>query len=84
MQSNSSARIQSGALTDRMMNDTEIMAIIRGLQDDPDFKKILANPEIMQAVKDNDVATLMSKHEFMKLLDKASVQTIREKVKEGP
>jgi hypothetical protein len=84
MQSNSGARIQSGALTDRMMNDTEIMAVIRGLQDDPDFKKILADPEIMRAVKDNDVATLMSKPEFMRLLDKPSVRTIREKVNEGP
>jgi hypothetical protein len=84
LQSNGSASVQAGALTDRMMNDAEIMSMIRGLQDDPDFKKILEDPEIMQAVKNNDVATLMSKPEFMRLLDNPPVRTIREKVKQGP
>jgi hypothetical protein len=79
LQSNGGASVQS--LTDRMMNDGEIMTMIRGLQDDPDFKKVLADPEIMQAVINNDVATLMSKPEFMQLLDNPSVRNIREKVK---
>lgn len=81
LQSNGGASVQAGSLTDRMMNDVEIMTMIQGLQDDQDFKKILADPEIMQAIKNNDFATLMSKPEFLKLLDKPSVRNIQEKVK---
>ncbi len=73
--------MQAESLTDRMMSDKEIMNLIQGLQDDPDFKKILADPEIMRAVKNNDFATLLSKPEFMKLLNKPAVRTIEEKVK---
>ncbi len=72
---------QSGSLTDKMMSDKEIMAMIQGLQDDPDFKKILADPEIMQAVKNNDFVTLLSKPQFLKLLEKPAVRNIEEKVK---
>ncbi len=80
-QSNSGASTQPGPLMDKMMSSAEIMTLIRGLQDDPDFTKILADPDIMQAVKNNDVATLLSKPEFMKLLDKSSVRNIQDKVK---
>ncbi len=80
-QSKSASSAQAGSLTDRMMSDKEIMAMIEGLQDDPDFKKILADPEIIQAVKNNDFATLMSKPEFKKPLDKPAVRNIGEKIK---
>jgi hypothetical protein len=79
--SSGGASVETGSLADRMMNDTDIMNTIQELQDDPDFKKILGDPEIMQAIINNDVATLMSKPEFMKLLDKPSVRSIQEKVK---
>lgn len=78
------ASVQAGPLTDRMMNNNEIMTMIQGLQDDPDFKKILADPEVMQAVMNSDIAALMSNPEFMKLLDKPAVRDIREKVKQSP
>jgi hypothetical protein len=81
---NGNASIQAGSLTDRMMHDEEIMTIIQSLQDDPDFKKILTDPEMVEAVKNNDVMTLMSKPEFMKLLDKPAVRNIQEKVKQHP
>lgn len=71
----------ANSLTDRMMNDQEIMSIIQGLQNDADFQKILADPEIMKAVESNDLKTLLSRPEFLKLLDKTEVENIREKVK---
>lgn len=72
---------QANSLTDRMMNDKEIMSIIQGLQNDADFQKILADPEIVKAVESNDLTTLLSKPEFLKLLDKTAVKEIQEKVK---
>ena len=79
--SNSTASAQPELLMNKMMNNSEIMAIIQGMQDDPDFKKILADPDIMQAVKSNDIETLITKPEFMKLLDKSSVRNIQERAK---
>jgi hypothetical protein len=75
------APAQAGALTDRMMGDKEIMALIQGLQDDPDFKKMLEDPAMMDAAKNNDYAALMANPEFMKLLGKPAVRSIVEKVK---
>lgn len=77
----SNASTEAGSLTDKMMSDKEIMGMIQGLQDDQDFKAILADPEIMQAIINNDFATLLSKPEFLKLMEKPSVRNIQEKIK---
>jgi hypothetical protein len=69
------------SLQDKMMNDGEIMDMIKSLQNDRDFQKILEDPEVMKAVNSGDIAALTANPGFMKLLDNKTVQDIQNKVK---
>ncbi len=69
------------ALQENMMGDNEIMALIQSLQNDPDFKKILEDPEIMKAVSEGDTSALTSNPQFMKLLNNATVKEIGQKAR---
>lgn len=68
------------SLQDRMMSDTEIMDMIRTLQNDPEFQKILEDPEVMKAVQAGDVTSLMANPKFMKLIENPTVKEIKKKV----
>ncbi len=76
---NPSGQIQS--LQEKMLSDREIMSLIQTLQNDPEFKKALEDPEIMKAVNAGDVAALLTNPRFMKLLNNITVKEIGEKVK---
>jgi hypothetical protein len=76
----SDARGQVKSLEDKMFGDSEIMDSIRALQNDPDFQKILQDPEIMKAVQTGDLAALMKNPDFMKLLNKQAVQDMNKKL----
>ncbi len=69
------------SLQEKMLNDTEIMSLILNLQNDPDFKKILEDPEIMKAVNAGDIAALQANPRFMKLLNNTTIKEIEGKVK---
>ena len=69
------------ALQGKMMSDAEIMSLIQSLQNDPEFKKALEDPEIMKAVNAGDVASLTANPKFLKLLDNPTVQEIQKKAK---
>jgi len=71
---------QTKSLEDKMLGDSEIMDAIRALQNDPDFQKILQDPEIMKAVQTGDIDALMRNPAFMKLLNKQAVQDINKKL----
>jgi len=71
---------QTRSLQDKMMNDKEVMDKIRSLQNDPEFQKILEDPEIVRAVNSGDIAALMTNPNFMKLLNNRTVQDITNKV----
>jgi len=71
---------QAQALQQKMMNDKEIMDKIRSLENDPEFKKILDDPEVMKAVNSGDVAALMANPQFLKLMNNRTVQEITNKV----
>ncbi len=73
-------RGQVKSLEDKMLGDSEIMDSIRALQNDPDFQKILQDPEIMKAVQTGDVAALMKNPDFMKLLNNQAVQDMNKKL----
>lgn len=75
------ANVAVKSLQDKMMNDGEIMDMIKSLQNDRDFQKILEDPEVMKAVNAGDIAALMANPGFMKLLDNKAVQDIQNKVK---
>ncbi len=68
-------------LQGRMMSNQEIMGLIQSLQNDPEFKKLLEDPEIMKAVSAGDVAALAANPKFLKLLGNPTVQEIQKKVK---
>ena len=75
----SGSEVQS--LQNKMMNDQEIMGMIQSLQNDPDFKKLLEDPDVMKAVSAGDIPALMANPKFTKLLNNSTVQDIQKKVK---
>ncbi len=68
------------ALQEKMMSDKDVVTMIQSLQNDPDFKKLLEDPEVMKAVQSGDIATLMANPQFMKLLNNPTVRDIEKKV----
>lgn len=69
------------SLQHKLMSDEEIMGLIQSLRNDPDFKKLLEDPEVMKAVSEGDVAALITNPKFMKLLGNPTVQEIQKKIK---
>ena len=67
------------SLQDKMLNDPETMPMIQSLENDPDFQTILQDPEIMKALQNGDLITLMANPRFMGLLNKQTVQEIKNK-----
>jgi len=68
-------------LQENMLGDREIMDLINSLQNDPEFKKILEDPDIMKAVNAGDVVALAANPRFMGLLNHATVKEIEKKVR---
>jgi hypothetical protein len=68
------------ALQTFMQNDQEIMAIIFSLQNDPDFQKIISDPDVLNAVNSGDIAALISNPKFMSLLNNQKIQQIQKKL----
>ncbi|MEK6744166.1 MAG: hypothetical protein AABZ15_11170 [Nitrospirota bacterium] len=68
------------SLQDKMMSDKDVMSMIQSLKDDPQFTKILEDPEIMNAVNSGDTAALMANPKFLQLLHNPTVRDIQKKV----
>ena len=68
------------SLQDKMLSDQEVMGMIQSLKDDPQFTKILDDPEIMNAVSTGDTAALMANPKFLQLLNNPTVRDIQQKV----
>ncbi len=68
-------------LQNKMANDKEIMGMIQSLQDDPEFKKILEDPEMIKALQEGNITALTSDPRIMKLLNNPTVKEIEKKVK---
>lgn len=69
------------SLQEKMMNDKEIMILIQSLQNDPEFQRILEDPDVTKAVNSGDIAALMANARFMKLLNNSTLREIQGKVK---
>jgi hypothetical protein len=69
------------SLQNMIMSDQEIMGLIQSLQNDPEFKKIMEDPEIMKAIGEGDVAALIANPRIMKLLDNSTVRDTQKKIK---
>ncbi len=72
---------ETGALQEKTLSVKEIMGLIQSLQNDPDFQKVLKDPNIMKAVNDGDISELTANTRFMKLLDNATVKEIQQKAR---
>jgi len=68
-------------LQEKMLGDQEVMGLVQSLQNDPEFQKILEDPEVMKAVNAGDTAALTANPKFMKLMNHSTVQDIQKKVK---
>lgn len=71
---------QVKSLQDAMLGQADIMNMIQGLQNDPEFQKILKDPEIMKAIQAGDITALMANPRFMKLLNNQVVREINKKL----
>jgi len=67
-------------LQNLIMSSPDLMNTIMSLQDDPDFKAALQNPEVMRAVSSGDINTLLSNPLFMKLIENPKVKEIAQEV----
>jgi hypothetical protein len=68
------------SLQERMESDPQIMETIRSLKDDPSFRQVLEDPEILKAMENGDMAALMASPKFMRLLDNSKVLDIKSKL----
>jgi hypothetical protein len=68
-------------LQSKMTGDKEIMVLIQSLQNDPDFNKILEDPEIMKALQEGNFTALAADFRIKKLLNNPTVKEIEKKVK---
>ena len=76
----SGAQSELDALIKIMLNDKAVMDLIHSLQNDPEFQKILNDPDIMAAVSRGDLADLMKNPKFIQLLNHPKVLEIKEKL----
>lgn len=70
------ANDQIKGLQEKMASNKDTVTTILSLQDDPDIKAVLEDPEIMKAATSGDISALMANPKFMKLLSKPEIQDI--------
>lgn len=76
----SGAQSELDTLIKIMLNDKAVMDLIHSLQNDPEFQKILNDPDIMAAVSRGDLTDLTKNPKFMQLLNHPKVLEIKEKL----
>lgn len=82
-----SARAAKGAgksavesLQSSLVNNSELMREILALQDDPQMKAVLSDPELMKAVQNFDLETLRNDPKIKALMDNPTVERIQRDV----
>ena len=66
---NSAIMEQASVLSKTIMSDEEIMKMIMELQNNPDFKAVLSDPDIMNSINTGSIEALLSNPKFLKLMD---------------
>ena len=79
-QSNDLVSSKAAAMTNKMMGDKETVGMVMSLQDDPQLQEILQDPEIMNAIKSGNSASLANNEKFMRLKDNPKIQEIKERI----
>jgi len=67
-------------LQEKMLGDSDVMALIFALQNDPEMKALLNDPEVLTAVQAGDVEALKKMPRFMQLLNNQRVEEIRKRI----
>jgi hypothetical protein len=73
---NSAIMEQASVLSKTLMADEEIMEMILGLQNNPDFKAVLNDPDIINAINTGNLEALLANPKFLKLMNNSEVETI--------
>ena len=69
------------SIQSRIINDSGMMASIMALQNNPDMKAVLQDPEIMQAIQNLDLETLRNHPKMKKLMQNREVRDITSKAR---
>ena len=77
---NGSVAPDVGDLKNRMLKDDQIMAIIREMQNDPEFQVILKDPAMMHAIEAGDISTLLNNPDFVKILNNPRIKEIENRL----
>jgi hypothetical protein len=67
---------QITVLQEHMASDQNSLDSITALQDDPDVRAVLEDPELMKAVASGDIAALTANPKFQKMLENPALQSI--------
>ena len=81
-QSNELISNKAAAMTNKMMGDKETVGMVMSLQDDPQLQEILQDPEIMNAIKSGNSASLANNEKFMRLKNNPKIQAIKDKIEQ--
>jgi len=73
---NSAIIEQTADLSKTLMADEKIMEMIMGLQNNPDFKAVLNDPEMMNAINTGNIEVILSNPKFQKLMNNSEVKSI--------
>ena len=69
-------------MKNKLMSDPETMGMITSLQNDPQIKDIINDPEIINAVKSGDTTSLMNNAKLIRLQSNPIIQDIKRKTEE--
>ncbi len=77
------AGLDAGALANQLqavqamiMNDPQMLAAIRSLQNDPQFQAVLSDPQLLQAIQSGNMSALLESPEFRVLMEHRTVQDL--------
>jgi len=69
-------------LRNKLTSDPETMNMINSLQNDPQIKDIINDPEIIKAIKSGDTNSLMNNEKLIRLQSNPVIQDIKRKTEE--
>jgi phosphoribosylformylglycinamidine (FGAM) synthase PurS component len=78
----SSEKIET--MKNKLMSNPETMGMINSLQNDPQIKDIINDPEIINAIKSGDATSLINNAKLIRLQSNPVIQDIKRKAEENP
>ncbi len=79
-QSNSANSGQVSQMITKMTTDRNIMGLVSSLQNSPELKSVMSDPEIMNAITSGNYEVLFNNPKFRALMQNEKVQAIQQKM----